>query len=143
MSFILLLEDELLQVKLLTDMLKYQLGLSVKATDSLEQALLLAKENPVLIISDICLVKPNNRPAIFNQDGILFSQTVKTNPETCHIPLILRSSMPLANFGITFEDTKADIFLNKSISSTEFLKIVKSFVHGAADFDTISRSKPE
>ena len=127
MQFALLLEDEPLQVKLITDLLKYQLGLAVKATDSLDEALLLADESPALIISDISLEKPSGPDSKINKDGIIFSQRVKSNNKTKHIPLILRSSMPLAYFGADLADVKADIFLDKNTSNTGLLNTIKNF----------------
>ena len=128
MPFVLLFEDDRLQVKLLTDLIKYQIGLDVKSTDSLDEALALAKEGPALIISDVCLINPADYLEKMDKTGGEFSKIVKSTKETKHIPLILRSSMPLAHFGLTKESTKANIFLSKSTSNSKFLSAVKSLL---------------
>jgi CheY-like chemotaxis protein len=99
MPFVLLLEDEDIQIKIVTDLLKYQLNLPVKAAKSLDEALELVKENPVLIISDIVLVRPDSYTSEFNKDGLKFIKAIKENPETSHIPAILRTTMPIADIG--------------------------------------------
>jgi CheY-like chemotaxis protein len=124
MPWVLLLEDEPLQVKLVTDILKSQ-GVTTKSTDSKEEALSWALENPNLIISDVCLKKPGLNDNDINKDGIKFSQEIKENPETNHIPIILRSSMSLQDFGVTFNETKAEIFLNKRNSLEDFLSEIR------------------
>lgn len=129
MPFTLLLEDDHLQIKLLTGLLKHQLGLHVVATDSLQHALTLAQDKPKLIISDISLKKPSEMNGLLNRDGILFSQAIKSDPQISGIPLILRSSMPLIYFGTNLLHTKADIFLDKSTSNTELLSVVKQLVN--------------
>ncbi len=128
MSWVLLLEDEALQVKLVTDILNSCAGLTVKATSSKDEALQLANDNPSLIISDICLIKPKAGDSSQNRDGIIFSQAVKNNPATSNIPVILRSSMPLSDLEIKFADTKADIFLPKNTSIVDFIKAVKGYL---------------
>jgi CheY-like chemotaxis protein len=128
MPFILLLEDEPLQVKIVTDILKYQLNLAVKATESLYEALRLAEENPLLIISDIVLIKPTPAEPKYNIDGIKFAKIIKENPQTSHIPFILRSSLSLNELGVSLEDTMADEYISKTIAGEEFVKVVKSYV---------------
>lgn len=136
-KFVLLFEDDHLQVKLISDLLKYQLGIDVKATDSLEEAFVLARKNPALIISDVCLVKSEKNFADIDKSGILFAESIKSSPPTCNIPLIMRSSMPLSYFHVTLQDTKADIFLDKSISNAEFLQVVKRLLNADEESESM------
>ena len=124
MSFVLILEDEKLHVQIISDLIQYKAKVEVVATDSVEHALELAKNQPILIISDIRLDGRDRN----NQDGIKFVQTVKSSADTSHIPVILRSSMPLEHFNITLKDTKANIFLSKSMGIEKFVEVVNGFL---------------
>ncbi len=132
MSFILLVEDAPLQVKMVTDLIKFQIGLRVVATNSTQEAFLLAQTHPLLIISDICLVNFARHTEKLNKDGIMFVQSIKAEQSTRHIPVILRSSLSLSDLNLNLEYTKANVFLNKSISTAEFVKIIKSYVRQQA-----------
>ncbi len=137
MPFVLLLEDDPMQIKIVTDLLECEAGLNVIATDSTHEALLLARQNPMLIICDICLVRPNFPTANINKDGIAFAKSVKSHKHTGHIPLILRSATPLSDFNTTFSETSANLFLNKSLSINQLLNVVKSFAHDYRHSDTL------
>lgn len=129
MKWVLLLEDEPLQIKLVTDLLKAKLGLNVRATECLDEVVNLAKENPALIISDIVLIKPDSKTKTLNRGGIYFAQSLKNNPETSHIPLMLRSSLKLQDFGVTLAETCANAFVTKTTSSEEFIDTVKKLTN--------------
>lgn len=128
MTFTLLLEDEDLQIKLVTDLLKHKLNMPVKATKYIDEALVIAEDNPVLIISDIVLVKPTLHSTQFNNDGLKFAKAIKENSDTKHIPFILRSTLPLKDFNVTLEDTKADTFITKDSGIDELVRVVKSYI---------------
>jgi CheY-like chemotaxis protein len=112
---VLLVEDDPVQIKLISFVLNKQ-GAEVRHTREVAEGISIAREwKPDLIISDIGL---NNKPRIIgtmDDEGLLFIEAVKNNEKTKNIPLILLSASPLGYFNKTLADVKADKWLAKPL----------------------------
>jgi two-component system cell cycle response regulator DivK len=114
MAHILILEDNLMQTRLLTVVLEQKERHRLTCVARPEEAFALAKAlNPDVIISDIVLIDKGLEEDA--RKGLDFVERVKTDPSLAHIPIILFSASPLGYYNITFEDVKADYWVAKPI----------------------------
>lgn len=103
-GYIMALEDSLVQAKRMEHFLKKN-HFAYKIYSSAEEALEeITKSKPILIISDILM------PGI---DGYQFCKIIKSNPETCDIPVILLTALQDPNDIIRGLQVGADNFITK------------------------------
>ena len=116
---ILIVDDDPLNVKLLAAKLPAKRYDILKAYDG-EQALeKVAAESPDLILLDIMM------PGI---DGYQVTRTLKNDPATRDIPVVLVTALDGADDKIKGLKAGADEFLNKPVNSAELTARVKSFL---------------
>jgi CheY-like chemotaxis protein len=88
MRTILIVEDDLRNVRILSRYLTSREGLAVKHTESIEEVIQIAMAREVdLVIMDVSLSHSvyQGKPV----DGIQITQLLKRNPETASLPIVL------------------------------------------------------
>ena len=117
---ILIVDDEPLNVKLLSAILSSDRYEIIKAFNG-EQALKkVYDESPDIIILDIMM------PDI---DGFEITRKLKNEHTTRDIPIILITASNAADYKVIGQEAGADEFLNKPIKSLELKSRVKSLIH--------------
>ncbi len=116
---ILIVDDEPLNVKLLAAMLPPDQYETIKAYDGREALKKIVNEAPDLILLDIMM------PGL---DGYEVTKTVKNDPETRDIPIILVTALDGTDNKIKGLEAGADEFLNKPVSKTELIARVNSLL---------------
>lgn len=114
---VLIVEDDLAMVSLLTNMLEEE-GFDTKSAIG-EKALKLAEDyKPDVILLDIMM------PVM---DGLEWSNRVKANPKLNKIPIIALSAANFATLKRTYQDLQADSFLSKPFDLDALLNLVLIF----------------
>jgi len=116
---ILIVDDDRLNVKLLSAKLPAEQYDVIPAFSGEEALLLVRKENPDLILLDIMM------PGI---DGYEVSQRLKTDPATENIPIILVTALDNPADKIRGLEAGADEFLNKPVNDIELLTRINSLL---------------
>jgi two-component system, chemotaxis family, response regulator PixH len=119
MRTILIVEDSLLQVQVLTGYLQ-QAGLSVVSVTSGEEAQdKLAKYKPDLIILDVILP---------GQSGFELCRELKTDPHTQQIPVVLCSTKNTEVDKMWGNMLGADAYLTKPVDRLELIQLVEKLM---------------
>ncbi|MBN9390426.1 MAG: response regulator [Chloroflexi bacterium] len=114
---VLIVEDDLAMVSLLTSMLEEE-GFDTKDAIG-EKALKLAEEyQPDVILLDIMM------PAM---DGLEWSNRAKANPFLRKVPIIALSAANFSTLKRTFQNLQADSFLSKPFDIDALLNLVYIF----------------
>jgi len=74
---------------------------------------------PELIVSDVMMPE---------MDGMQFTRTLKSNGETCHIPIILLTSLDSGNSKLTGCETGADDYVTKPFNAELLLARIKNLI---------------
>lgn len=116
---ILIVDDEPLNVKLLAAKLPPGQYATIRAYNGKEALEKVAEEPPDLILLDIMMPGMN---------GYEVTKTLKSNPKTRDIPVILITALDGTKDKIKGLEAGADEFLNKPVNTAEFLSRVKSLL---------------
>ncbi len=117
---ILYIEDNLLELQLISRHMKYMGYLMLSATNAQDGIRLAQTQAPRLILMDIHLPDMN---------GIEATQLLKASPELKHIPVvILTSDMTDAVYQAS-RDAGCDAFLEKPINKVSLLRTINQFVY--------------
>ena len=121
---LLIVEDVPNILELLTVTLTFKGYPVVTATNGEDALALIENEHPALIITDILMPK---------MDGFAFVQQLRTNPKTCHIPIIFLSATYITEEDRDFAlKLGAARFLEKPVDTEEFLLTVAEVLTGGA-----------
>lgn len=119
MSTVLLVEDGLTDIKLMTRYLQ-QAGMYVVIAQSGEEAeTKLSTQKPNLIILDVILP---------GKSGFELCREIKTNPETSQIPVIICSTKDTDVDKMWANMLGADAYLPKPVDQTELLGTIRQLV---------------
>ena len=116
---ILIVDDEPLNVKLLTAMLPEDCYEPFCASNGEEALQMVAKVSPDLILLDIMM------PGI---DGYEVTRILKEDPQSQDIPIILVTSFSGTDYKIKGIETGADEFISKPVNSIELLARIRSLL---------------
>jgi two-component system, cell cycle response regulator DivK len=112
---VLIVEDNVLNLKLLNDLLEYH-GYQIFSTASGEAALQLAEhEMPDLILMDIQLP---------DMSGIDATRRLKANPRTTGIPIIAVTAFAMSGDRAIILESGCDEYVSKPFSVAELLALV-------------------
>ena len=115
---VLIVEDNVLNLKLLNDILEYH-GYQIFSTASGEVALQLAEhEMPDLILMDIQLP---------DMSGIDATRRLKANPRTTEIPIIAVTAFAMSGDRATILESGCDAYVSKPFSVAEVLALVDRY----------------
>ena len=129
---ILIVEDDPMNVKLMSVVLSRKGGYEVLVSEDPEEIVKIAKEAGLsAIIMDISL--SNSKHNGQNVDGIYITKLLKSDPETAGIPVILATAHAMIGDREHFlEETRAEHYISKPIyEPSNFLKEVNSVVNPA------------
>ncbi|MFC1743177.1 response regulator [Candidatus Riflebacteria bacterium] len=116
---ILLVDDQIMFLKLEKEVLK-QLDVEIiEAGNGIEALKVIEEQKPHLVICDIIMPK---------MDGFEFLQTIKKDPATRQIPIIMLTSNECLETRQKAFDLDADDFINKPIQESELIPRVRKFV---------------
>lgn len=115
---ILIVEDNLLNLELFTDLLEASDYNVLSAASANEAIDILSKNKPELIITDIQL------PGI---DGIELTKIIKNNPLLRDIPVIALTAYAMRGDKEKILNAGCDGYIAKPINTKEFVKNVESF----------------
>lgn len=120
MSTILVVEDNVLNLKLLYDLLliKNHNILCCKEGGAVES--IVHKEKPDLILMDIQL-----QDAV---SGIDVITSLKNNPDTKHIPIIVITAFAMKHDEANITKSGCDLYLSKPVSIDRFFEAVERYV---------------
>ena len=125
---ILIVEDTSNVRELLEVVLKFKGYSAVTAENGQEALQIIAKKKPALIITDILMPK---------MDGYTLIQTLRTNPETCNIPIVVVSATYITpddkNFALNLGIAK---FIEKPIDTEDFLLTVAEILTQGVESDS-------
>jgi two-component system, cell cycle response regulator len=116
---VLIVDDDPLNVKLLTSMISGSNYDILKAYDGEEALDVISREHPDLILLDIMMPKI---------DGYKVLEIVKSSSNTRDIPVILITALDSVEDKVRGMEAGADEFLNKPVNKTELLARVKSLL---------------
>jgi two-component system cell cycle response regulator len=116
---ILIVDDDPLNLKLLVNKLSREEYRILTASDGKEAVEQAQKELPDLILLDIMM------PVM---DGYQATETLKNNPETKDIPIILITALDGTEEKLRGLEAGSDEFLNKPVNTAELLARVKSLL---------------
>ena len=118
-SKILVVDDEPLNVKLLTAMLPSEQYVTASAFSGDEALKIVRDFRPDLILLDIMMPGLN---------GYDLTRILKSNTESCDIPIVLITAFSGSEYEIKGLEAGADEFLNKPVNKTELLTRAKSLI---------------
>jgi diguanylate cyclase (GGDEF)-like protein/PAS domain S-box-containing protein len=116
---ILIVDDELLNCKLLVALLKPEGYLTLIASGGEEALVLIAERQPDLILLDIMMP---------GMDGYITAKTIKADPATRHIPIIMVTAMSDRDARLAGLEAGAEEFLTKPIDRTELWLRVRNLL---------------
>ena len=116
---ILIIEDNPLNVELITDLLEAS-GFRVHSTRTAEEGLRLAGELlPDLVLMDIGLP---------GMDGLCATRSLKADPATCHLTVVGLTAHAMKGDEGTALDAGCDGYLTKPINTRTFVATIKDFI---------------
>jgi CheY-like chemotaxis protein len=128
---ILIVEDDPLNVKFMSVVLKRKGGFEVFASEDVDEIVRIAKEcNISAILMDISLSNSTHNGQ--RVDGLYITKLLKSDPETAEIPVILATAHAMIGDKERFlETTKAEHYITKPFDDPDlFLREVASVVKG-------------
>lgn len=131
---ILIVEDDVESVDLLKYFLKpenYNIEVAINGKDALD---VFRRFSPDLVILDVML------PEI---DGFSICTTLKNNPETRHVPIIIMTALKELKDKIKALESGADDFITKPFDSLELLARVRSLLKAKNYFDDLQYSNEQ
>lgn len=126
---ILIVEDDPLNVKFMSVVLKRKGGYDVYASEDVEEIIRIAKEcNISAILMDISLSNSTHHGQ--KVDGLYITKLLKSDPETASIPVILATAHAMIGDKERFlETTKAEHYITKPFDDPDvFLREVASVI---------------
>lgn len=116
---ILIIEDNPLNVELVTDLLQAG-GFSVHSTQTAEEGLRMAREiQPELVLMDI------NLPGM---DGLCATRTLKADPATRHMTVVGLTAHAMKGDEGDARDAGCDGYLTKPINTRTFVAAINDFI---------------
>ena len=129
MNTILILEDDQVNTKVFSKILTKRGGLLVKHTEDVEEVVKIARSKEAdLILMDVSLTHSvYNGKAV---DGIQITQLLKSDPQTCKLPVILLTAHAMSGDRENFlNKSGADGYISKPVvDHQEFVNHIKSFL---------------
>jgi two-component system, chemotaxis family, response regulator PixH len=120
MTTVLLVEDSLTEMQVLTQFLK-QAGITVLCARSSEEAQIkLQFQIPDLVILDVILP---------GQSGFELCRELKTNSETQHIPVVMCSTKGTEADKLWGAMLGADAYIPKPVDQQQLLKTIQNLIH--------------
>jgi len=126
---ILIVEDDQMNVKFMSFVLKRKGGFEVLVSEDVEEILRLAKEADLsAIVMDISL--SNSKHDGQNVDGVYITKLLKADPETASIPVIIATAHAMIGDREQFlEETKAEHYISKPFHDPNlFLQEITSVI---------------
>lgn len=129
MKTVLIVEDDLVNLRVFSKILTKRGGLDVKHTEDVEEVVKIAKAGEAdLILMDVSLARSvyQGKPV----DGIKISQILKADPETDKLPIILVTAHAMAGDRESFlKDSGADGYISKPVvDHVEFIDKIKALL---------------
>jgi CheY-like chemotaxis protein len=119
---ILIIEDNLLNLELATDLLEVN-GFSVRSAQTAEEGLRLAREfSPDLVLMDFSLP---------GMDGLCATQELKADPATRHLIVVGLTAHAMKGDEQIALNAGCDGYLTKPIDTRTFIATVKNFIASA------------
>jgi CheY-like chemotaxis protein len=119
---ILIIEDNLLNLELATDLLEAN-GFSVSSAPTAEEGLRLARESlPDLVLMDFGLP---------GMDGLCASKELKTDPATRHLPVVGLTAHAMKGDEALALEAGCDGYLTKPIDTRTFIETITRFIASA------------
>ena len=116
---ILIIEDNLLNLELVTDLLEAN-GFSVLQAHTAEEGLRSAREfGPELILMDLSLP---------GMDGLAATKLLKADPTTSHLPVIALTAHAMRGDDTLAKAAGCDGYLTKPIDTRRFLQQIANFL---------------
>ncbi len=131
---ILVVEDNAVNLELVTDLLEAH-GFAIAQATTAEEGLRLARElAPDLVLMDLSLP---------GMDGLAATRALKTNPATCHLPVIALTAHAMRGDEAAALKAGCDGYLSKPIDTRTFPAKIAAFIAAApACHETLSPLKP-
>lgn len=129
MKTVLIVEDDIVNLRVFSKILTKRGGLGVKHTEDVEEVVQIAKAGEVdLILMDVSLARSvyQGKPV----DGIKISQLLKADPETEKLPIILVTAHAMAGDRESFlKESGADGYISKPVvDHLEFIEKIKALL---------------
>ena len=120
---ILIIEDNALNLELVTDLLELH-GFAVASARTAEEGLRLARELlPALVLMDFSLP---------GMDGLSATKNLKNDPATCHLAVVGLTANAMKGAQETALRAGCDGYLTKPIDTRTFAATVKNFIAGGS-----------
>ena len=119
MSAILVVDDNPINLKLISDLLESKGHEMFKAVDAEDAQLVLAETLPDLILMDIALP---------GMDGLALTRLLKANERTRHIPIIALTAFAMKADDLKAKDAGCDGYVTKPIDTRELPKQIAQFL---------------
>lgn len=129
MKTVLIVEDDLVNLRVFSKILTKRGGLDVKHTEDVEEVVKIAKEGKAdLILMDVSLARSvyQGKPV----DGIKITKILKSDPETDKLPIILVTAHAMQGDRESFlEESGADGYISKPVvDHVEFIEKIKELL---------------
>lgn len=119
MSAILVVDDNPINLKLISDLLESKGHEMFKAVDAEDAQMVLAKILPDLILMDIALP---------GMDGLTLTRILKANERTRHIRIIALTAFAMKADDLKAKDAGCDGYVTKPIDTRELPKQIADFL---------------
>ena len=129
MQTVLIVEDDIVNLRVFTKILTKRGGLEVKHTEDVEEVVRIAKDKEAdLILMDVSLARSVYQGK--SVDGIKITKILKSDPETDKLPVILVTAHAMAGDRENFlDESGADGYISKPvIDHQEFISKIKSLL---------------
>lgn len=129
MKTVLIVEDDVVNVRVFTKILQKRGGLEVKHTENVEEVIQIAEEGSVdLILMDVSLSN-----SIYHgeaMDGIAITKLLKGNPQTQNLPIILVTAHAMMGDREKFlKLSGADSYISKPVlDHQDFIAQIKAWL---------------
>ncbi|MEG4629788.1 response regulator [Microcoleus sp. AR_TQ3_B6] len=130
MKTVLIVEDDLVNARVISKILTKRGSLAVKHTENVEEVMQIAANGEAdLILMDVSvsrLVYDESKSA----DRIKIAQLLKADPQTASLPIILMAASPMVGEQETFmEQSGADGFISKPVQDhQDFVNQIKALL---------------
>ncbi len=129
MKTVLIVEDDLVNLRVFSKILTKRGGLGVKHTEDVEEVVQIAKAGEAdLILMDVSLARSvyEGKPV----DGIKITKILKSDPETNKLPIILVTAHAMAGDRESFlKESGADGYISKPVvDHVEFIEKIKQLL---------------
>jgi CheY-like chemotaxis protein len=129
MKTVLIVEDDPVNLRVFTKILKKRGGLEVKATENVEEVINIAQSREVdIILMDVSLAHSVYQGQ--SVDGIKITQMLKADPRTADLPIILVTAHAMEGDRETFlKESGADGYISKPVvDQQEFVDRIKKLL---------------